>query len=402
MRVLLSEASSLTARETLSVLGPAGYHLELMSAQTLPLGCFSRYVKHLHPCPASGCDPLGYLDAVADVVAKRQIDVLLPTHEQAWLFAVAHDRLPPVALAVASPAAFDRVESKLAFARLCDQLGLPQPQRKQVSLLSDLEDWPYPYYLKAPFSTAGRGVVLVRNDAERAVALGRVGAAGFPVIAQRVVAGSYAQVAALFTRGRLVAVHSSRQIGVGAGGSAAARESTCDRRAHADIERLGTELGWHGGLTVDYLENGAERAYIECNPRLVEPGNAAASGVNLPSLQIAVSLDHPVTPTPRVGVSGTRTHGAIALAIGAAERSRRRLPILNVLARATVDRTSREVLTPVRSDPLSAIPLAVAVARVLARPASAATMAAAAIGAYSVGPEAITTIRATAGQDGRT
>ncbi|HVM57305.1 MAG TPA: hypothetical protein VMT74_07570 [Gaiellaceae bacterium] len=92
------------------------------------------------------------------------------------------------------------------------------------------------------------------------------------------------QVAALFAHGRLVAVHTSRQAGAGAGGSAAARESTRDEQAHADAERVGAELGWHGGLTLDYLADRAGRASIECNPRTVEPGNAAAAGVDLPGL----------------------------------------------------------------------------------------------------------------------
>ena len=290
MRVLLSEGSSLTARETVTVLGPAGHRLEVMASERMPVARFSRYVSAVHRCPPAGADAAGYLEAVAAVIRTRRIDVLLPTHEQAWLFAVARDRLPAVGLAVADAAAFDRVESKLAFARLCDAAGLPQPDWIEASSAADLAGWTCPYYLKRPFGTAGRGVRLVRSDAERDAVL----ASGSPVLAQRVVAGTYGQVAALFSHGRLVAVHTSRQVGAGAGGSAAARESTRDDQGREDVEQLGAELGWHGGLTLDYLAEGAARAYIECNPRTVEPGNAAAAGVDLPGLQIALSLGAPV------------------------------------------------------------------------------------------------------------
>jgi len=220
-------------------------------------------------------------------------------------------------------------------------------------------------------------------------------------MAQQVVRGAYAQVAGLFAHGRLVAVHTSRQVGAGAGGSAAARESTHDPHAYEDIERLGAALDWHGGLTLDYIEDRGRRAYIECNPRTVEPGNAAASGVNLSDLQIALSLGRPIAAAPRVGSRGIRTHGTLALALGAAERTGRRVSILKAIARAAGSRGSREVLTPLRADPPSLIPLVFAVGRVLAQPSSATTLAASAVTAYSVGSGAITTAKAASTAVGR-
>ena len=389
MRVLLSEASSLTARETVTVLGPSGHHLEAMTSQRMPVARFSRYVSRLHHCPAAGGDPAGYLDAVVKVIRERRIDVLLPTHEQAWLFAVARDRMPPVGLAVAEPAAFDQIESKVAFAELATRLDLPQPTWARVSTAADLADWEYPYYLKRPFSTAGRGVCRVDSDTDVTATLRLVEAATTPALAQQMAVGTYGQVAALFSHGRLVAVHTSKQVGLGAGGSAAARESTSDLQARDDIERLGSELGWHGGLTLDYLADGDDHAYIECNPRTVEPGNAAAAGVDLPSLQLALSIDGPLPKAVVVGRPDVRTHGAMALALGAAEKTGSRRAVLHTTARALTDRKSREVMTPLRIDPPSVVPLAAVLAQLLLRPDSAATLATAAVDAYSVGPTAI-------------
>ena len=69
------------------------------------------------PLPCSGTDPAGYLQAVSALLAGGGFDALLPTHEQAWLFAVARDRLPPAAPVTLAPAeAFARVHSKAAFA----------------------------------------------------------------------------------------------------------------------------------------------------------------------------------------------------------------------------------------------------------------------------------------------
>src|SRR5712664_1003978 len=93
-KLLLSEGSSLSAREAITVLGLAGHRVELVSSEPLCLGRFSRFVRRVHRLPASGADPDGYLAGVLDIVKARAIDALLPVHEQAYLFAAARKRLP--------------------------------------------------------------------------------------------------------------------------------------------------------------------------------------------------------------------------------------------------------------------------------------------------------------------
>ncbi|MBV9310043.1 MAG: hypothetical protein JOZ73_04385 [Solirubrobacterales bacterium] len=210
VRVLLSEGSSLTAREVLTCLGPAGYHLESLDPDWLCIARFSRWMHRVHPCPVSGADPAGYLDAVRRVVVERRIDVVLPTHEQAWLFAAATPLLAGVPVAVADVASFDRVQSKVEFARLLDELGLPQPRWRLVRDRGDLEDLPFPYWLKSAFSTAGRGVRLLIDQRSRSEAEHELlELAGGPVMAQEPADGQYAQVQGLFDRGRLVAAHTT-------------------------------------------------------------------------------------------------------------------------------------------------------------------------------------------------
>ena len=51
LRVLLSEASSLTAREHLTVLGTAGVRVEAMSSDPFALCRWSRWARRLHRCP---------------------------------------------------------------------------------------------------------------------------------------------------------------------------------------------------------------------------------------------------------------------------------------------------------------------------------------------------------------
>ncbi len=394
-RILFSEGSSLTAREFLSVLGPAGHHIEIVDPNPACICRFSRWTRRVHPCPPAARDPIGYLEAVNGVLGSGCFDVLLPTHEQAWLFAAGRGRLDPrAAIAVPSSDAFTRVQSKIEFARLLDEVGLPQPEWGMVNSPHDLEGWSPPFYLKAPFSTAGTGVRRVKGAGEGRKAFESLleVTGGSPLMVQSAADGEYAQVQALFDRGHLVAAHTSAQTAVGIGPSAAGRVSIDHPFARRDVAKLGERLAWHGGLTLDYLFHGAEHAYIECNPRTVEPANAAASGVNLPELQLALSIGEEVKNL-HVGRAGVRTHGSLGILLGTAAYAGSRRAVLGELFRLVGHRGpyrgSREVLTPVLADPQSAIPLALVAVRALLSPHSAERVATGHIRAYSMTPDAV-------------
>jgi hypothetical protein len=398
LRVLLSEASSLTAREHLSVLGPSGVRVDVASSSRLAIARFSRWCRGVVRVPCSADDPRGYLAGIAAALRQGRYDALLPTHEQAWLFAAGRRLLPADApLAVSGIEAFDQIQGKLACCRLLDALGLPQPAWSVLATADAARRVALPCWLKASFSTAGRGVRYVTSPGQAAGAYDELAAAG-PVLAQQPATGTYAQVAALFAHGRLVAVHTSEQAGAGAGGSAAARVSVDHPQPRADIEQLGAHLGWHGGLTLDYLHQNGTPQYIEANARTVEPGNPAASGVNLPALTIAISRGDALPATPAVGRPGVRTHSSLALMLGAAERTGSRAAALRVLAaglgRRGGLRDSREVLTPLPADPLSLVPVLVVASQLLLRPGRAQALATGAVRDYAVPPAAVDIVRA--------
>ena len=402
VRVLLTEGSSLTSREAVTCLGPAGYHLEVLDPDPLCLARFSRWVHKVHRCPRAGVEPQRYLETLEMVVMRRGIDVVLPTHEQAWLLAVARGMLGTgVRVAVADASAFARVQSKVAFAGLLNQLELPQPRWRLVESASDLADLSFPYWLKAAFSTAGQGVREVVDIPSRDAALSVLLSGEMAVMVQQPARGQYGQVLGLFDRGRLVAVHTSVQRGTGVGGSAAARLSVDHASPREHIAVLGKTLEWHGGLTLDYLHENGSPQYIECNPRIVEPANATASGVNIPDLQIRLTLGEELGGSPRLGRAGVRTHGTIALLLGSASRGRSRRSLLSDILAAILQRDlygdSMEQLTPVLRDPPSMVPAAVVGARLLVSPQRASDIAGRAVSSYSISPASVSEIaRATA------
>jgi biotin carboxylase len=286
------------------------------------------------------------------------------------------------------------VQSKVAFARLLDELGAPQPRWWPVEDGTVPGQIPYPYFLKSAFSTAGQGVRQVRTPAERVRALAELRASGQELIAQALAPGQYGQVQALFDHGRLVAAHTSVQAGPGMGGSAAARLSIDHPRARSWAAAIGEKLAWHGGLTMDYFHQDGEPVFIECNPRTVEPGNAAASGVSLPLLSIALTAGQPLPEKVVTGRPGVRTHGTLALLLGSADQANTRRAVLRTLNEAVAQQGvfahSAEVLTPVVRDPPSLIPLLRVATALLARPASAAQISGRTVAAYSVTQQTIT------------
>jgi biotin carboxylase len=84
---------------------------------------------------------------------------------------------------------------------------------------------------------------------------------------------------------------------------------------------LGRALEWHGPLALDYLFDEATRqpAYIEANPRLVEPMNATLSRVNLADLTVRVALgEMEASNETRHGHPGRRSHSLLAILLGIA------------------------------------------------------------------------------------
>ena len=408
IRVLLSEGSSLSARQTITALGQRGYVLDVCDPDPLCLGRFSRFVRHYYRSPAAGTDPLGYLAFMLDRLTQDPYDVLLPVHEQAFLFAKVRDRLPPtVGVALADFAAFMQVQSKAAFTRLLAELVLPQPASRIVRTQAELaEPRACPYYVKTAYSTAGQGVWRVEGADSLARAIAALAEQGLldgetEIVVQDVAPGALCQVQAVFAHGQLVAVHCMQTRGVSLGGGHSARVSVDHPAVRTHIAQLGRHLIWHGPIALDYLfdEASGQPSYIEANPRLVEPMNAALSGVNLAALVVRVALgEAEVGEKPHVGRIGVRSHSLLAILLGVAGQGGSRRDVVRHITQAILHRglyaDSREDVTPLRNDPASVLPLAIVIGHLLRDPRAAKRLGAGAIAAYSLTADAVETILA--------
>ncbi len=306
LRVLVSEGSSTSAREAITILGLSGHHVEVCDPSAWCLSRFSRFVRKFHHCPGLRTDPAGYLAFVERLLEAGRFDVLLPTHEQGFLFARVRQRLEGrVGLALPGFESYRTAHSKTGFSRLLDQLNLPQPPTRIVTSAQALrEAIGFPAVVKTSVGTASRGIWFVRHAGDLEDALRDLAASDAfadEVLVQDLIAGTTEKAQSVFCRGRMLGFHAYRQVAPGVGGGEAIKESVRRPQLRGTVETIGQALDWHGALSVDYImpHDDATPLLIDCNPRLVEPMNAYRSGVDLVGLLLRLSLGE--TPAAAIG-----------------------------------------------------------------------------------------------------
>jgi len=392
LRVLVSEGNSTSAREAITILGLSGHLVEVCDPSPYCLARFSRFVRKFHHCPGLRDDPAGFLRFVERLLIARHFDVLLPIHEQGFLFARVQERLADrVGLALPGFANYRIAHGKAGFSRLLDQLSLPQPVTRIVTSEAELRAAiGFPCVVKTSVGTASRGVWFVRNEHDLEGALRALNASGAfegEVLVQDLVSGATEKAQAVFCRGQLLGFHAYRQIAAGAGGGEAIKQGVERPQTRALLAAIGEELAWHGALSVDTIlpDDDTTPLLIDCNPRLVEPMSAYLAGVDLVGLLLKVSLGE--TPQPVAdGRAGVRTHLAMQALLGRASRGGTRREILRecwrLFAGISPYADSTEELTPVRLDWLSAVPLSMLAMVLLAAPKRAASLARGGWGAH--------------------
>jgi predicted ATP-grasp superfamily ATP-dependent carboligase len=391
LRVLMAEGSSTSAREAITILGLSGHHVEVCDPSPWCLARYSRFVRKFHRCPGLRNDPAGFLAFVEQLLSSGQFDVLLPTHEQGFLFARMRQRLEGHAgFALPSFEAYRMAHSKAGFSRLLDQLNLPQPPTRIVTSAQALHDAiNFPAVIKTSVGTASRGIWFARNADDLDIALHDLGTEAFAdeVLVQDLIAGTTEKAQSVFSKGKLLGFHAYRQVAAGVGGGEAIKQSVSRPVVRGHLEEIGAHLGWHGALSVDFIMPGDGTAplLIDCNPRLVEPGNAYRSGTDLVGLLLRVSQGETPSALPQ-GRDGVLTHLAMQALLGCAAQGGSRRDIIRecglLFASGGPYAGSSEELTPVRLDWFSAVPLVMTAVLLLASPKSAIKLARGGFGAH--------------------
>jgi glutathione synthase/RimK-type ligase-like ATP-grasp enzyme len=406
MLVLLSDGAGLASRQCATLLSQAGHRVEALSPDPLCLCRLTRHVRQVHRVPGLGADPLGWLEAALDVAGRRHADLLLPVQEQVAVMSLARERVAAAGLLTAVPdfTALAQVQDKVSAFRTLARLRLPQPPASVITSRAELDSVDeLPAFVKTPIGTASAGVRRITTRDEL-----RQHTAQFDmrngVLIQQPVTGPLVMIQSVFASGELVAFHACERVREGTGGGASHKRSLSLPEVRAHAAALGAALHWHGALSADVILAPDGPQFIDINPRLVEPVNAFASGVDLVGALVEVARSGTGIPQPP-GRPGVATHQALLAILGVAARSGRRRDLLRELLRAltrTGDyRHSTEELTPVRwpgagLDPVTAIPVIAAALATVIRPAAGRYFTAGATSAYALSPAAWAALLETA------
>jgi hypothetical protein len=404
LKMLLTEASSTSARQALYALGQLGYTVDVCDPNPLCLGRFSRYVRRWYRCPPFGAEPEGYLKFLIKRLKRGRYDVLLPVHDQIYLLARFGDLLREhTSVALPPVTALEQVQNKAEFVLLMDQLSLPHPSTavvRGVGALRRTRD--FPCYVKLAYGTAGTCVWLVRNPVELEQLALQLQAGGaekeHDILVQQPADGIFGVTQSVFRDGELVAAHSYQARALGVGGSARCRESASHPIVERHLAQLGAALRWHGALHIEYFYDTPREQpmYIDANPRIGETFNATLSGTNLCDLLVQISLGRSID-RQRASRAGVRTHSLLTSLLAAAETGPGRKNLLRELQQACAQSglydKSQEELTRGSDDWMSVIPLVVVLLRLLVAPGTARGMVQDTVDNYSLNAAAVDRIR---------
>lgn len=396
--MLLSDGSGLTSRQTARLLHADGHTVGVVSPDPIALARWTKAVRQWHRVPRFGDNPIAWLEAATRIAVEGRYDVVLPTQEQVTVISWAIERgVWPAQVGTAVPGfeALRQVQDKLAAAQTLARLHLRRPRWSRLGEFSDALTWThYPAYVKVPVGTASSGVRRVSGPAELYDVLDTPAFASAletsGVLVEEAIRGPLVMIQSVFDHGQLLAFHVNRRDAEGAGGGASRKRSIDLPALRETIETVGGDLAWHGALSADAVLGPTGPVIIDINPRLVEPGNAWCSGVDLVGTLLALCAGSPgpLQPTSRPDV---HTHQLLLAVLGAAEHTGSRRAVwaeaLTAVRRQGAYRDSREELTPGAWDPLSAVPVVVALALTSVRPRLGRLLAASSTGAYAITPE---------------
>jgi predicted ATP-grasp superfamily ATP-dependent carboligase len=212
-----------------------------------------------------------YCAAVAALVARESVDLIVPTCEEVFYLAAVRDRCG-IGIPLFAPH-FDllaKVHNKADFAELATGLGADPPQTVRLAAPQDLSRLTMPpeqLVFKPAWSRFGSRV-LIRPTRAATEKLHPTEA--YPWVAQAYLPGEEISAYAVAVSGRLVAFQSYKptyRVGHGAG---VAFEAADVAAARQFVEGLVARLNWTGQISFDFRRDGQGGLHvIECNPRTV-------------------------------------------------------------------------------------------------------------------------------------
>lgn len=230
----------------------------------------SRHVAQEFKVPPPSAGKAAYLAALAEIVRREGVDLVVPVSEETMHVAHLAGMLPEgVRLFTMPPEQVIALHDKAGFVRTALAMGLAVPESAPLgSAEATALAAGGPVVVKPLFSCSGNGVRILRAGEPLPAP-----DPAAPAVVQRFVTGREHSTCTIAREGRVIATSVYRGA-VMSGSVAVAFERVEVPAIDAWVARFVAETGWSGFISFDFIvdEGGVPHA-IECNPR-------ATSGVH--------------------------------------------------------------------------------------------------------------------------
>jgi hypothetical protein len=272
MRVLITSSRMPFALDAIRKLGERGHDVYASDSYEASPGNHSRYLAGHFVTASPSADPEGFAADVERIVAENQIEVVLPMFEEVFYLAAQHERLSAVTkLYAPSFRTLAQVHDKGTFQELCDRLEIRTPRTVLAHSQEELEQaiGRFPaYFARAAFSRGGVGLLTNTGPLAGHLQPGDCHPTeANPWLVQEFVDGPMHCTFSCLHDGA-VASHMSYRAPRQWEHSTGIQFLSVDASdTLPTVERLGSDLGWDGQMSLDFIETDDGLVMIECNPR---------------------------------------------------------------------------------------------------------------------------------------
>jgi predicted ATP-grasp superfamily ATP-dependent carboligase len=260
------------ALDAIRKLGERGHEVIATDSLANSPGSHSKYLKGHFTSASPSEDPAQFATDIEEIAKEHEIDVVLPMFEEVFYLAAQHERLSAVTRLYAPPfRTLAQVHDKGTFQELCDKLEIRTPQtvlaHNPAALEGAIGRFPQ-YFARAAFSRGGVGLLTNTGPLAGHLSLDDCHPTeANPWLVQEFVGGPMHCTYSALHDGK-VASHMSyrapRQWEHSTGIQFLSVDST---DTLPTVEKLGSDLGWDGQMSLDFIETDDGLVMIECNPR---------------------------------------------------------------------------------------------------------------------------------------
>lgn len=274
MRVLVTSSRNPFALDIIRKLGSSGHTVFASDTYDGAMGSHSKYASGHLVTASPTFDTDQFIKDVSDYVQENDIEVIIPSFEEAFYLAARRDDLPEgVEVFTGQFDKLARLHDKVSFQRLCEDAGVPIPETvvatDDESLKEAINRFPQ-YFARAAFSRGG--VALLTNTGPLAETMKVEDCHPTPEqpwIVQPFVAGAMVCTYATVVDGKvtsMVTYRAPQQWAHSTGIEFVADDSTKTLEYTQKIVDT-LDPNYSGQLSFDFVDSEDGLIAIECNPR---------------------------------------------------------------------------------------------------------------------------------------